>query len=850
MPLKRALRFLVPLLLWTLGSAAVHAQLRIVTWNTYQSPSSGAPEEIPEMESVLQAIGDQTRPGFSRTLDVLLLQEQATNFSTTDRILNLLNGTNGPGGYARGTLTPVGGVNDIMQTVIYRTNSVQLVAETQASTINTNSGGTRATMRYQFRPNGYDSAADFYVYNSHLRPSDSTTDANRRGVEVSEVRTNADTLGQGAHLIYVGDMNFYRTNDAGWIAFTNAGAGQAFDPINAVGNWNNNPDFMAVHTQNPRSAMDDRFDFQLVTSEVLDGRGFAYITNSYWAFGNTGSHVFDQAINTGNAVAGLNAVLTNYSAAQISNVFNALISLSDHLPVVADYQLPASMGVTVDSPAARAIIGAVLTNSFAVSNNAPASVANGADFLDYSFAGAGNVSASGGGTNLALTAADTNSFTFTAATVGANTGSLLVNAASPQTANANITNNFSVEVLHHATASFASNSLVSSLDLDLGAINFGDAAVSQSFDLFNLAGASGSAWTARLDLDSIGETDLSGLFSTTLSPFVNLAAGASSGYAVSMAASALGSFNGSFTLDLSDENLPGAAAYSLSITVRGTVAGDLNVGAGQTRTESNAITGSGTLLKEGAGTLVLVGANTFSGSTTVAAGVLALAPGASLQNSPIISVASGATFDVSAQTNVFTVDSGQKLAGSGTVEGDLAVAGTVSPGNSPGTLTITGGDLTWSAGGNYDWEIFDVNDGAGIGWDTIDLADGSLLFDGLSLATPFNINIFSLSGLPATQGVLAGFDPAADYAWSILSAANPIGGFNAANFTLNTSAFTTHNSLNGGLFSLAAQGNELFLVYDGAGGAAVPEPGTWLAAFLLSLVVLVRWRRRLFARSN
>ena len=82
------------------------------------------------MESVLQAIGDQTRPGFSRTLDVLLLQEQATNFSTTDRILNLLNGTNGPGGYARGTLTPVGGVNDIMQTVIYRTNSVQLVAET------------------------------------------------------------------------------------------------------------------------------------------------------------------------------------------------------------------------------------------------------------------------------------------------------------------------------------------------------------------------------------------------------------------------------------------------------------------------------------------------------------------------------------------------------------------------------------------------------------------------------------------------------------------------------------------------------------------------------------------------
>ncbi|MFM7373762.1 MAG: hypothetical protein ACKO39_01225, partial [Chthoniobacterales bacterium] len=296
--MKRILQFFVPLLLWAFGSPAVHAQLRIATWNTYQSPSAGVPAEIAEMELVLRAIGDQTRPGFGRTLDVLLLQEQATNFSTTDRILNLLNGTNGAGGYARGSLAPVGGVNDIMQTVIYRTNSVQLVAETQATTINTNSGGTRATMRYQFRPSGYDSLADFYVYNSHLRPSDSTADANRRGVEVTELRSNADALGQGAHVIYVGDMNFYRTNDAGWIAFTNSGAGQARDPLNAIGNWNNNSNFTSVHTQNPRTQMDDRFDFQLVTDEVLDGRGFSYIINSYWAFGNTGSHVYNSAINT------------------------------------------------------------------------------------------------------------------------------------------------------------------------------------------------------------------------------------------------------------------------------------------------------------------------------------------------------------------------------------------------------------------------------------------------------------------------------------------------------------------------------------------------------------------------
>lgn len=842
--MKGARRFLVPLLLWTLGTAAVHAQLRILTYNTYQSPSSSAPEEIPEMQLVLQAVADQTRPGYGKTLDVLLLQEQATNFSTTDRILGILNGTNGPGGYARGTLTPVGGVNAIMQTVIYRTNSVQLVAETQASTINTNDGGSRATMRYQFRPVGYDTNADFYVYNSHLRPGDSSADASRRGVEVTEVRSNANALGENLRAIYVGDMNFYRTNDAGWVAFTNAGNGQAFDPINAVGNWNNNTNYLSVHTQSSRGPMDDRFDFQLVTDDVLSGRGFSYITNSYWAFGNTGSHIFDQAINSGNAVAGLNALLTNYSTTQISNVLAALISLSDHLPVVADYRLPARLGVTTNALASRAIVGAVLTNSFAVSNSAPAVVTNGADFLDYAFTGSGNISAAGAGTSWALTAADTNSFTFSAATVGTNTGSLVVTAASPQTANANITNNFSVEVLHHATASFASNSLVSSIDLDLGSVTFGASALSQSFDLFNLPGMSGSAWTARLDLDSISETDPSGLFSSTLSPFSNLAAGASSSYAVSMAAAALGSFEGSFTLHLSDENLPGATAQSVSINVRGTVNGDLDVGAGQTRNETNAVTGTGALIKEGAGTLVLSASNTFTGNTTVIAGVLALAPGASLANTPVITVASGANLDVSAQSGTFAIASGQTLAGSGSVTGNVALEGNISPGNSPGTLTITGGDLTWSAGASYDWEIFDLAGNPGTGWDTIDIADGALLFSGLSLETPFIINIFSLSALPATAGALAGFDRTANYEWSILSANAPISGFNPSRFTLNTAAFTTYNDIGQGVFSLEANENELFLVYQGSSSEPIPEPGTWLAAALLTVAAYLRWRRQ------
>jgi hypothetical protein len=52
-----------------------------------------------------------------------------------------------------------------------------------------------------------------------------------------------------------------------------------------------------------------------------------------------------------------------------------------------------------------------------------------------------------------------------------------------------------------------------------------------------------------------------------------------------------------------------------------------------------------------------------------------------------------------------------------------------------------------------------------------------------------------------------------------------------------------------GLFRLAVDGNnDLFLNYT-AGGAAVPEPGTWLAAFLLAGFASYRvWCRRCRAK--
>jgi autotransporter-associated beta strand protein len=226
------------------------------------------------------------------------------------------------------------------------------------------------------------------------------------------------------------------------------------------------------------------------------------------------------------------------------------------------------------------------------------------------------------------------------------------------------------------------------------------------------------------------------------------------------------------------------------------------------------------------GTTTLTANNTYTGATTVSAGSLVV-------NGSINSAT--------------TVQSGASLGGSGTVSSAIIQSGgTIAPGNSPGTLTLTSG-LTWAGGGNYNWQIFNVAGTAGQTntWDLISVAGGTWDITGLSSTNKFNINLWSLSGLPDTTGLATGFDATQNYSWKILDAAGITGSFNTNLFTINTGAINGTGGFTGatGLFSLAMDSNnDLFLSYTGA-GAAVPEPGTWAAGGLL-LVLAALARRR------
>ena len=264
--------------------------------------------------------------------------------------------------------------------MVYNANAVSVVGQAAIGTIST-SGQPRQALRYQVRPVGYTATSDFYIYSDHYKASADSTSKGRRNDEAMAIRNNADTIPANSNIIYLGDLNIYTNSEAMWTTLTSAtGSGSnhpdtaGIDPVHQVGIWDNHVQFGPVQTQspfNPTTAtqqntgfvgsgggIDDRFDWQLSTANVQDGHGFAYIPNSYQAFGNNGSAAMNDYVDDPSNTAASPTVLKDMAA------------VLDHLPVVADYQLPAKQSVTVATIPAHMISSASVSVGVTVANSA------------------------------------------------------------------------------------------------------------------------------------------------------------------------------------------------------------------------------------------------------------------------------------------------------------------------------------------------------------------------------------------------------------------------------------------------------------------------------------------------
>ncbi|MDB6019387.1 MAG: Autotransporter-associated beta strand repeat protein [Pedosphaera sp.] len=155
-------------------------------------------------------------------------------------------------------------------------------------------------------------------------------------------------------------------------------------------------------------------------------------------------------------------------------------------------------------------------------------------------------------------------------------------------------------------------------------------------------------------------------------------------------------------------------------------------------------TAATSLIKNGSGTWVFGNsANNFTGPTTISQGTLKLSALEAVASSSTVSVAAGATLDVSA-VGGFALGTNQKLQGSGTVVGSLTSASgnTISPGGdgAAGTLTFSN-DLSL-ADGNINVDLAALTNGTS---DQI-VVDGSL---NLSGTTTFSVSL--LNPLPSLQ---------------------------------------------------------------------------------------------------
>jgi fibronectin-binding autotransporter adhesin len=134
----------------------------------------------------------------------------------------------------------------------------------------------------------------------------------------------------------------------------------------------------------------------------------------------------------------------------------------------------------------------------------------------------------------------------------------------------------------------------------------------------------------------------------------------------------------------SSVTLASLAGSSGAVLAMGTK--NITVGGAANTTFSGGITGSGGLTKQGTGSLLLDGANSYTGATTVSTGTFSVNGSIA---STSLSVAAGAT-----------------LMGSGSIAGATTILGAHMPGNSPGIETF-GDNLSYSGGASsVTWELW------------------------------------------------------------------------------------------------------------------------------------------------
>ncbi|AXT49887.1 T9SS C-terminal target domain-containing protein [Aquimarina sp. BL5] len=178
------------------------------------------------------------------------------------------------------------------------------------------------------------------VFVAHLKASRGADNETKRLNMVREFTDNYANLDENDYVIFAGDFNLYSSEEPAYQELLDANNKIVMvDPITTPGDWSSNITFTDIHTQSTRissdefgdfgsgGGLDDRFDFILMSENMINSPELSYKPDTYSAYGNNGN-CYNQRIDNADCTGKFDSALRD-----------ALYNMSDHLPVVMELQV-------------------------------------------------------------------------------------------------------------------------------------------------------------------------------------------------------------------------------------------------------------------------------------------------------------------------------------------------------------------------------------------------------------------------------------------------------------------------------------------------------------------------------
>ncbi|MDD4395489.1 MAG: T9SS type A sorting domain-containing protein [Bacteroidales bacterium] len=276
--------------------------------------------------------------------DVLTVNEIGKETSYADRILNNVLNTDGVNYYAYcPVVSNTNSYITIGNRLFYDTRKLALKSSFYVSTSVTYFNAYRMYYRSAELERGDTAFITFII--CHLKAGSYDDNVAARYTQVQALMNRLGSIGIADNYVLSGDMNLYRASEDAYqhlIHHSNSLI-RFYDPIDQEGEWGSNYNYRHLHTQSTHNdnaecfssgGLDDRFDIILVSNYIKNNlQKVKSLDNTYQALGQDGNHYNSSLLEPNNT-------------AVPANIATALYNMSDHLPVILQYQIDATAGIT------------------------------------------------------------------------------------------------------------------------------------------------------------------------------------------------------------------------------------------------------------------------------------------------------------------------------------------------------------------------------------------------------------------------------------------------------------------------------------------------------------------------